>query len=216
MDNGGDNMDFRDDFETSIDYEGMENEDVQDEQSRSKGRLSSSRRVSFGAGTKPEIDEEEEEEEAKEEKNAINKSKKSPLKKQSGTTTPVSRRYSVASSSGSGSNSGYYSMGTTPGSNEFARGKALPDESFRLEGEDEGDDKLRNSDSDDEGGDDSGFVEDTSFLKAIKNRNQNGEKGDRRDSRASTDQEEEEEDEEEDEEAEEDRRNVSKNKLIFQ
>jgi hypothetical protein len=147
----------------------MENEDVQDEQSGSKGRLSSSRRVSFGAGTKPEEDEEEEEE-----KNAKNKSKKSPLKKQAGTTTPVSRRYSIASSSGSGGNAGYYSMGTTPGSNEFARGKALPDESFRLEGEDEGDDELRNSDSDDESGDDSGFVEDTSFLKAIKNRNQNG------------------------------------------
>mmetsp|Transcript_18619 Transcript_18619/g.17945 ORF Transcript_18619/g.17945 Transcript_18619/m.17945 type:complete len:798 (+) Transcript_18619:113-2506(+) len=195
MDNGGDNMDFGDDFETSVDYGGMD-EDVQE--SGSKGRLSSSRRVSFGAGTKP--DEEEEEEE---EKDARNKSKKSPLKEQAGTTTPVSRRYSIASSSGSGSTAGYYSMGTTPGSNEFARGKALPDESFRLEGEDEGEDELRNSDSDDEGGDDSGFVEDTSFLKAIKDRNLND--GDRRDSRASTDQEEEEE--EEDEEAEEDRRN---------
>ena len=87
----------------------------------------------------------------------------------------VALRGSGSDGEPSTSSSKRMSLGSTPGSHEFARGSAVPDESYRV---DDGDDEeeedrtgLRDSSDEDEDEEDSGFVKDTSFLRAAKRRN---------------------------------------------
>ena len=139
--------DFGDDFQDNFDPTGLEEEEEMksvNESSRKsyskKARQSSidkktNRRVSFGEGTKPEIEEEDTEDEVAENDDVIDnsgeknnkterketiKSRKSisPLRSH---TTPARSGANSSSGSSSSSSGGMYSMGTTPGSNEFAR-----------------------------------------------------------------------------------------------
>ena len=144
--------DFGDDFQDNFDPTGLEEEEevksVNDSSRKSyskKARQSSidkktNRRVSFGEGTKPEIEEEDTEDEVGENDEVIDtrdfdnsgeknnkterketiKSRKSisPLRSH---TTPARSGANSSSGSSSSSSGGMYSMGTTPGSNEFAR-----------------------------------------------------------------------------------------------
>ena len=98
------------------------------------------RRVSFGEGTKPEIGEEDAEEELAENNDVIdtsdfddredknNETKRKETMKNSKSnspsrshTTPARSSTNSSTSSSSSSAGAMYSMGTTPGSNEFAR-----------------------------------------------------------------------------------------------
>ena len=143
--------DFGDDFHDNFDPTGLEEEIGKsvNENSRKnyskKSRQSSidkktNRRVSFGEGTKPEMEEEDAEEELaenndvidtsdfddREDKNNETKRKETMKNRKSNSpsrshTTPARSSTNSSSSSTSSSAGAMYSMGTTPGSNEFAR-----------------------------------------------------------------------------------------------